>query len=288
MIYQSKDISVDDNPRTTKLKDDAHAKAEFKKLRQAKSSIRRHRKFVFGAIYKSLFPGYYLIDPSVADFDLSVSVSNNTTSPIKVKMVTPDDGMGRHNLLLAALSLGRSLSGPGNARGPRVGDIGAMHAIGYKSASTRETYKMTDEVGSKVKQLSGLMRNWMEDNLSDVLLRMVNTDKELGVASTLPFMSSGPGSRMMVSVNLGNSPHYDTGDMSESVGLWIEERPNESNNWFFILPNVSHEGSAGVVIKLRHGVVISWDGREIYHCTSKTDLGSNNKTYGCMWGCSRV
>jgi hypothetical protein len=78
-----------------------------------------------------------------------------------------------------------------------------------------------------------------------------------------PALKNAPGSRMMVSVNLANSPHYDNGDTSESVALWVEDKPGQSNNWYFVLPNMSHKGSNGVVVKLLHGLVISWDGREV-------------------------
>ena len=35
-----------------------------------------------------------------------------------------------------------------------------------------------------------------------------------------------------------------------------------------------------VMIKLSHGVAISWDGKIIRHCTSVTKLGKNNHVYG--------
>ena len=66
---------------------------------------------------------------------------------------------------------------------------------------------------------------------------------------------------MIVSVNLANAQHYDVGDTAESFAIWVEEKPGQSENWYFILPNVSVLGSKGVVVKLVHGVVICWDGR---------------------------
>lgn len=287
-IYESKDISVDGTPRTTTYTNVAKARSEFQRLRFEKSSVRRHRKFVFGAMHENLYDGYFLVDPLSADFDLKVRLTSATDTMIKVRMVTQDSHANGPHLLASTVALGRSKSGPGNARGVRVGDVGAMHAIGYKCASTKEIYKNSDVVASKVKLVSGMMRDWMEDNLPEELSNILSIDKGNGVASALPFMPVGPGSKMMLSVNLGNSAHYDTGDTSESVALWVEEKPGVSKNWYFVLPNVSHEGSFGVVIKLCHGAVICWDGRQVYHCTSKTDVGSNNKTYGCMWGSSRL
>jgi hypothetical protein len=119
----------------------------------------------------------------------------------------------------------------------------------------------------------------MVDVLQDI--RKIDTERKI---ERSPFLVKGPGSRMVTSVNLGNSPHYDSGDTSVSVTVWVEEKPGQSENWFFVLPNVSYMGSMGVAIKLVHGVVISWDGRDIFHCTSKTRMGNSNNVYGCLWG----
>ncbi|KAI2498525.1 hypothetical protein MHU86_15985 [Fragilaria crotonensis] len=86
-----------------------------------------------------------------------------------------------------------------------------------------------------------------------------------------------------MSVNLGNSSHFDVHDASQGYSVWTEEIPGCGANWYFVLPNVhgkraprrgAHgeqlEGKpfAGLAIKLGHGVAISWDGRVIRHCTS--------------------
>ena len=63
--------------------------------------------------------------------------------------------------------------------------------------------------------------------------------------------------------------------------------PGQAENWYFVLPNLSISGSRGVIIKLRHGVVISWDGRKIYHCSSMATPGQGNKVFGCMWGSAK-
>ena len=120
----------------------------------------------------------------------------------------------------------------------------------------------------------------MQDTLKD----FIRVDEEMGVAYSLFCMPTGPGSRMMVSVNLANAGHLDVDDSSHSVALWLEERPGQATNWYFILPNLTYKGSSGVVVKLRHGTVVSWDAREIFHCTSKTKVGDDNRVYGCMWG----
>ena len=286
VIHKSPDISCDGTARSTRYKDVLKARAEYNKLRLAKASVRRHRKFVFGAIYESMFSGYHEIDPVVSDYDLNVTLSSEIVSVVRIRLVRPDDVVGKTNLLSSVVAMCRSLNGPGNARGNRVGDVGAMHAIGLKSASSKAIFKTEESSIPKVAVASAIMREWLEDNLRDDLSEIVQTDASLNVKYPTS-MSNGPGARLMVSVNLGNSPHYDIGDTSRSVAIWVEEKPGQAENWFFVLPNVSLAGSQGVVIKLAHGVVISWDGTSIFHCSSNPKPGAGNKVYGCMWSSAR-
>jgi hypothetical protein len=77
-----------------------------------------------------------------------------------------------------------------------------------------------------------------------------------------------------MSVNLGNSSHFDVHDASQGFSVWTEDVPGCGANWFFVLPNVhglKPDGVSkfrGLAVKLGHGVAISWDGRVIRHCTS--------------------
>ncbi len=287
LILNSPDASVDGTIRSTYYRTSHQAREEYKRLQLLPASGKRQRKFVYGALYESLYEGFLEIDPIKCDTDLVVSLDSDHDSVIQIRMIDPESGIGRDKLLPTVISLGNSFCGTGNARGGKVGDLGAMHAIGIRTASTRELYKETSKHAAIVQKASFLMRHWMEDHMRDILQHLLEKDKELGTTGCLDCMPSGPGSRLMYSVNLGNSAHYDKGDTSMSVAVWTEQRPGTASNWFFILPNVSCKGSKGVVVRLHHGVVISWDGRAIYHCTSKTRIGENNKTFGCMWGCSK-
>ena len=285
-INMSGDISFDGSPRTTRLKEPKRAREEYNRLRKASLSVHRQRKFVFGAVYDQLFPGYFEVDPMFKDFDLIVTLPSKKVTVMHIRLVSPEEGSDKANLLSSLVELGKTLSGPGNCRGKDVGDLGAMHAIGLKSASSKCFYVTKENTSAKVEAASKLMTEWMQDNLREVLARIRRTDSNLKVECS-PALSKAPGSRMMVSVNLANSPHYDIGDTSESVALWVEEKPGQSKNWYFVLPNMSHNGSKGVVVKLLHGLVISWDGKEIFHCTSKTNIGDGNRAYGCLWSSTR-
>lgn len=77
-----------------------------------------------------------------------------------------------------------------------------------------------------------------------------------------------------MSINLGNSSHYDVNDASQGYSVWTEEMLGLGQNWYFVVPNVHGlrpDGKTrfrGMAVKLGHGVAISWDGRVIRHCTS--------------------
>jgi hypothetical protein len=228
------------------------------------------------------------IDPKDGDFDINIRLSSGMMSSIEVRLIPPDIGVGRNMLLDSIIALGRAVKvRAANARGVRVGDVGSMHAMGIRSKSTNEVYKGTLENGEKIKIASALMKDWMTDMMPDTLRDMLNADKDFPSSEILPCMPCGPGSRIMLSVNLGNSAHYDVTDTSRSAAVWVEEKPGEASNWFFVLPNLTNGGCKGVVIRLRHGVAISWDGKCVYHCTAVTKTGERNNVYGCMWGSGR-
>jgi hypothetical protein len=254
-------------------------------------SVLRHRKFVYGAMYEVMFPGYLEVTAMKSDYDLVVTLPSNKESVVRIRQVSSVDSINTNEDLLGSLvELGKILSDhrQGNCRGSRVGDVGSMHAMGVRSFKTNVFYKMDDIVCSKVQPAARGMAKWLGKYMPEVLAEIRRKDSDRNVVSP-DCLVDGPGSRMVVSVNLGNSPHYDVGDTSVSVAVWVEEKPGHARNWFFVLPNVSYNGSRGIAIKLEHGMVISWDGREIYHCSSKAEPGHHNNVYGCMWGsCSDV
>jgi hypothetical protein len=92
------------------------------------------------------------------------------------------------------------------------------------------------------------------------------------------------GSKIMLSVNLVNASHLDVNDKSRSVAIWVESVPGSTENWYFILPNVSFRGSCGVAIKLFHGCMICWDATALYHCSTFSTNMQGGHAYGCMFG----
>jgi len=76
-----------------------------------------------------------------------------------------------------------------------------------------------------------------------------------------------------VSVNLANAAHYDMNDESIGAAVWVEKSPHVEMDVYFIFPNVSVKDSTnkmqnGLLIKLKDGCTISWNGNSLGHCTS--------------------
>ena len=85
------------------------------------------------------------------------------------------------------------------------------------------------------------------------------------------------------SKNYCNASHIDFRDISNSIIIWSEDIPNRAQKWRFIFPNISINGSDGLVVIIRNGLSLSFDGKVIRHCTAKCDPGENNNVYGCAF-----
>jgi hypothetical protein len=264
-------------------------------LQQGRASrFRKKRQFVYGALYDKLWWGHKTIDLSgglCTHVDIVVTVENGETTVVRIGSAK-DESV----LLKAIVGLGKELPSGGNARN-KVGDEGDMFALGYKSTKNADIYAPTKNelIGvamARAATAAGkyMKRHWLSDynNIREADSLKTETATQLPVEPLKEMGGKdGPGHVIMISRNLGNSSHVDYADASRSIAFWVEEKPGQAKNWYFLLPNVSIEESKGVVIKLFHGAVISWDGSKIRHCSSITKPGNDNNVYGCMFGSCR-
>jgi hypothetical protein len=175
----------------------------------------------------------------------------------------------------------------GNAR-KQSGDQGEMHALGFREIDSKGgvvVYVPTKKINIAEAMTTAtsalgiyMVKQWKSD-YDDIQ----NAEKAKPALKVMGGIS-GPGRSMMISCNLANSAHLDFKDKSRSFGIWVETSPGLAKNWFFVMPDVSIDGSKGVVIRLFHGAVITWDGKEIRHCSSTPEPGEGNDVYGCMFG----
>ena len=91
-----------------------------------------------------------------------------------------------------------------------------------------------------------------------------------------------------MSFNLSNPAHFDNGDISSGVSIWLRKNTTSStnmdDNWWFVLPNLrTTENMNGIAIKLSHGLCIEWDGRVIKHCSSIPKVPQNDSFIGAFF-----
>ena len=82
--------------------------------------------------------------------------------------------------------------------------------------------------------------------------------------------------------------HTD-GDLSKSFSLWTTacESPNNTEGWYFLLPKIlvcmGNKSYFGIAIKLKNGVGIDWDGRNVFHC-STAPIDTTMNVHGSFFG----
>lgn len=108
-------------------------------LKDGPSSCRRHRQFVYGALYDKLYPGYEMIDLSTQDglvdrVDIEVTLADGTQSVVQIGSAVSETEM-----LKSIVGLGKVLPKHGNAR-RNTGDLGDMFALGYRSTARADIY----------------------------------------------------------------------------------------------------------------------------------------------------
>ena len=162
------------------------------------------------------------------------------------------------------------------------GDMGSMHPIGTRVMQnlTEGKYTSSSDDDSLLALADSVRASAMLASMSVPAVLCVIQDLETDSGfKPIPQMSGDGGSykvstSMDLSVNLSNASHYDVHDASQGFSIWTEDSPGSTKNWFFVLPNVygtkpgTGDSYNGLVIRLCHGVLISWDGRIIRHCTS--------------------
>jgi hypothetical protein len=173
------------------------------------------------------------------------------------------------------------------------GDFGDMHAMGTHAPRDGEGLQVV-EYAANSKIPRKFFRKFVKSLAKigailfpDVLAVIQDAEGDTGLS---PVSSMGkPGNMLRVgftidmSVDLGNSSHYDVGDVSQGFSVWTEEVPGLASNWYFVMPNLYGIGNDGnpfnsVAVKLHHGTAISWDGRVIRHCTSLTSPDGRPET----------
>jgi hypothetical protein len=279
-----------------------HLAAEYnRRLATANSARKDGRHYAQGCHHSRLSDGCWVIDPTEEHFvDIMVDLprlgrQKNKQSVVMVRNVNclTDDGGGslrsamsciaKHNKAL------RLAKRKGTARA-NTGDNGTMHALGSRvhfDGVTTEAYAANMCVGDALlrKMVVSLARIG-RCAYPQVHAVIRDTEENSGLQPVPPMDGEGGrrvGYTVDVSVDLGNTSHVDIHDASQGYSLWGEDFRGRGTNWFLVLPNIygkrpnpNPDGDAwiqfkGLAIRITDGVSVSWDGRDIRHCTSLSE-----------------
>lgn len=313
LILQAKQLEVDDENAPILPPDFIHgvqfhsvddARRKYKELRQVHR--RKLNQYVSGSLHKELFENkFHVLDHSIlGDFDIAIEYVPfggkkkkrkgeplpTCTTWVKVRSARSNKVYLR-SLLAVDTLLVRS---KGSVRLNR-GDSGRMWAMGVKNRGkmtmNTKLYKGTDHVLLRDKKIEEVfspflpfMNYYMSEFFGNAFPREFEQVSTGNNDMKVDEHTGGDGSlhTFMISRDLGNASHVDRNDKSISICTWVEERPGRAENWFLVFQNTSlcDHPSKAIVIKLSHGLTVSWDGRVLHHCTSLTNVGRNNHVYG--------
>ncbi|KAI2503991.1 hypothetical protein MHU86_10488 [Fragilaria crotonensis] len=260
------------------------------------SARRGCRHYAGGFLHKNIDPKTtFVIDPTkCAEMDLLVDVlirhcdkkaALRRHSVVQIRYLPDVVGEGCDSLLQDINNHCKEVKRKGNG-GARAGkgDRGKMHPIGTRidqwgnkvryctSSDPSSVHLLSKAVMATSKLASvtipGVLRvaQDLENDASMKALDGMNGDGRCVCCRVAHSMD--------LSVNLSNASHYDVNDACQGFSIWTEEKPGTTDDWYLVLPNMqgtfpySDREYYGIAIKLTHGVLISWDGRLIRHCTS--------------------
>ena len=268
------------------------------RLAVANSARRDGRHYAAGCHHYRLPDTCWIIDPASEHFvDIMVDLpclgqQRNRQSVIMVRNVNflTDDGgedlleamacITKHNKTL------RLAKKKGAARS-NAGDYGTMHAIGthvHLDGVTTSAYKANEAVGEAlIREMVVSLVVIGRCAFPQVYAVIRDTEGNCGLHPVVPMDGEGGrrvGYTVDTSVDLGNASHYDFNDASQGYSQFLEDIPGKGTNWYLVMPNIHGRRPgpnstwvpfAGLAIKITNGVAVSWDGRDIRHCTSVSE-----------------
>ena len=247
------------------------------------------RKFVDGALYTDLFEDCTdIITPitdRVIELDVTIQSTGEHTSILIYCSSNEND-----QLLIGLNKLGEAMKlCPDNTNRRKNDDIGMMHVIGKGRLGNGSVgvYKLTDSshaIATATREITQNAKRYynacgLGDDI-DILKKKSHKYGQMG--DNFFFVST-----IVQSHDLVNSAHYDCDDATISIATWTEQIVYKERKWFFILPNTTRDGRSGIIIPLRHGITIRWDGSKIFHCSMIGEDGGNGHLWSTLFGCKK-
>jgi len=243
----------------------------------------KHRKYLKGARYRNiLFDNAYVLD--VREYggivNLNIRLDDDTMSIFKVRDLSHE-----FEELEVIKKFSESSNKDSEAR-CAAGDSGAMFAFGKHNRVKGDYISMKDK-SMDIREYCVVSRKLLDKYFREDVKKIINADREQGItASKSMGGNDGISAYCLISRDLINAAHYDL-DTTVSITIFHEKIKGKAKDWFFVLPNTVMNGrnsNKAVVIKLFDGCTLCWDGRKIFHCTGRRDIGEGNNVYGNFWG----
>ena len=167
-------------------------------------------------------------------------------------------------------------------------DKGNMYIVGTGMFPNGQhgLYELTNEptIVPHLSNLSSSATNYYTDigykqSVNDMIVKRKHPIHDVMAGS---FVSS-----IVVSCNLMNSFHVDVNDDTKTILTWVTNNLLTSNNWYFILPNVTRDMKTALVLKIEHGVTIEFDSTTVFHCSTSNIDDNETKLCGIVFVCRK-
>ena len=257
------------------------AKNAYQYAMNTKKKDNKQRKYLLGSRYHNIFyDNANIID--VREYqggvNLKINLHDGEETVLKIRDVSEE----RETINIIEDYI-RTSNKKSQAR-CHSGDRGLMFAYGYHNSKYGDYISMRD-THNNTREYCIEMRRMLETYFHDEIINIIAADRRQGRIPSINMGGRhGISSYCLISKDLINSAHFDL-DTSVGISVFMEEQENVAKEWYFILPNTTVIGSErAIIIKLFKGCAISWDGRDIFHCTGLKEVGENIHVYGCFFG----
>ena len=246
---------------------------------------KKQSNYVDGALYTKLFKDnvdFIWLCPSETVV-INVTLEDGCSTVIKFFY---DNNAKYNEHLRNCRALGKFLCEckPNTFRRNRM-DEGKMFIVGNGKLGNGRwgTFKLTEKKGiskllqnivssaSKYYQLNGF-----DEQIHDAWCERLSENHRC--------MKGSHVSSIVSSVNLINSAHLDINNKSKSIVTWTTDSMEEVDNWYFIMPNLTTDGSRALVLEIKDGVTINWDATKIMHCSTTKANECDYNVYGTYFG----
>lgn len=89
------------------------------------------------------------------------------------------------------------------------------------------------------------------------------------------------------SLNYVNAAHLDVDDCCECIITWTFDEDEDSNEFYFILPNVSVDGENATITSIHHSMSIKLESRIRMHCSSLAFTNKSINVHGTFFGATK-